>query len=92
MNAPHALFQSIGIPWNVIVKQEDVAALKVDTFACCFGGYEHLCFQLPEIPLCANAGAFFVAGAGLHPAMDLTNRKTPLREFRDQVVESVFIL
>src|SRR6266700_431382 len=47
MDAPHALFQAVRVPGDVIINHQ-VAELKVDTFTGCFGSKADLgCFVKP---------------------------------------------
>ena len=50
MDAPHALFQPIRIPRNVVVHQE-MAKLQVDAFTRRLGGDHHLNVALLELLL-----------------------------------------
>ena len=48
VDAPHALFQPVGVPGDVVV-EEDVAALEVDSLAGSLGGDQNLDVPVPEL-------------------------------------------
>src|SRR3990172_9991601 len=77
MDTPHALLQPIGIPRDIIVK-EDMAALEVDTFPGRFGGDEHLNRPVFELLLGVEPAVRFFARAGFHPAVNDADAKAPI--------------
>ena len=50
VNAPHPLFETVGVSGNVVV-EEDVANLQVDSLAGGLGGHQHLYRALTELLL-----------------------------------------
>ena len=55
MDATHALFEPVGVPWDVVV-EEDMAALKVDPLAGCFRRHQDLDITVPELLFGVRAG------------------------------------
>ena len=90
MDAPHALFQTNGIPRYVVVDHEP-AELEVDTFAGGLGRDEDLSI-FAELALGVDARAWRVAVANLHSAVDLGDGQVPLAEFADQIIERILVL
>ncbi len=90
MNPSHALLKSVRIPGNIVVKQ-DMAALQVDSFACCFRGSQNLSFQIPKVSLGIYPSAFFIAASRLHPAVNLSNRQPPLLKLANEIIQGVFV-
>ena len=88
VDAPHALFQAVGVPRDVVVEQ-DAAALQVDALAGGLGGYKDLGFALAELALGVQAGAGFAGAAGAHAAVYFAGAKAPFRQAGAQVVERV---
>ena len=76
MNAPHALLEPIGIPWDIVVK-EDVADLKIDALSCGLRRNEDLNFPIAKLLLREQPRAGLVSRTGFHPAMDETHAEPP---------------
>src|SRR5437764_274500 len=98
MDTAHALFETDGIPGNVIVDHQP-AKLQVDAFAGRFRRDQHL-LRFTKVALCENPGSGSIAIADLHTAVDLCERESPLVKFSErpavaavpgEVVQCVFV-
>ena len=87
----HPLFEAVGVPGDVVV-EEDVAALKVDAFACGFGRNQHLDVSFSELLLRVEACPGFVPRSRFHAAMDAPDGEAPIPETLHQIVEGVLEL
>ena len=76
VDAPHPLFQAVGVPGDVVV-EEDVAALEVDALAGRLGGHQDLDVPLTELLLHEEPGPRLVPRPCLHSAMDLPRAESP---------------
>ena len=72
VDAAHALFQAVGVPGNVVVK-EDITAVQVDAFPGGLGGGQYLGLQVPKLALSMESGAGFVPPSRFHTTMDETH-------------------
>ena len=88
VNAPHALFQPVRVPGNVIV-EEDIAALQVNAFTRSLRRDKYLDGSIPELLLGVQSGSRLLSGARFHAAMDEPYPKTPCFQTIDQVIEGV---
>ena len=88
VDAPHPLFQAVGVPGDVVV-EEDVAALEVDALAGRLGGHQDLDVPLTELLLHEEPGPRMVPGPRLHSAMDLPRAESPELEAVQDVVQGV---
>src|SRR5207249_2187585 len=84
MDAPHALFQAIRVPGDIIVDHQ-VAELEVDTLTGCFGSKADLGRFVK--PLGSLTSKYRV-----HPAMNLASRIPPLLQVAAQVLQRVAML
>jgi hypothetical protein len=76
MYAAHALFEAIGIPWNIIV-EKDIADLEIYPFACRLSSSENLDPTLPKFLLRIKACPRFVTRTRPHSAMNAPDFKAP---------------
>ena len=79
VDAAHALLQPIGIPRDVVVK-EDVAALEIDPLAGRFRGNENLNTAVFELLLGIEPAVRLFPRAGFHAAVNEADTKTPVFE------------
>ncbi len=91
VDAPHALFESVGVPGDVIV-EKDVANLEVDAFTCGLGGHQDLDRPIAELLLGIEPRSRLVAGTGPHAAVDEADPESPLLEFAHEIVQRVLEL
>src|SRR5260370_4540771 len=80
-NAPHTLFQPVGVPGNVVVNHQ-VTELEVDAFTCRLGGDTNL-------RRLVKALSRFAPEHSVHPAMDLTGCVAPFLQVTAQVFQRV---
>src|ERR1700687_1320939 len=78
MDTSHSLLQPDGVPWDVVIDHQP-AELQVDAFARCFGRNKNLA-SIAELSLGTDTGAWRIAIADLHAAMNLRHREPPLTE------------
>ena len=72
MNAPHALFQPVRVPGDVVV-EEDVAALEVDALSGRLRGHQDLDPAVPELLLRVQPGTRLVTRTRPHAAVDASH-------------------
>src|SRR5262249_19639006 len=77
VDTTHALFQPIGVPRDIIVK-EDVAALQVDAFAGGFRGNKNLNPPIFELLLRIEPAVWFLPRARFHATMNEADTKAPV--------------
>jgi hypothetical protein len=89
VDAAHPLFESVGVPRNVVV-DEEVAELQVDAFARGLGGNQHLDVAVLETLLGIEPTPRDIARADVHRAVDRSGLQSPGGQLRQDVIERVF--
>ena len=77
VDASHALFESVWVPWDIVVKQ-DVATLQVDPFSGSFSGDENLNVAFAELLFGMESASGFISRTWFHPAMDAADTESPV--------------
>ncbi len=81
VDAPHALFEPVGVPGNVVVDHQ-VTELEVDALACCLGGDA-------DLRRFVKALSRFAPEHGVHAAMNLAGCVAPFLQVAAQVCQCV---
>ncbi len=88
MDASHPLLQPVGVPGNIVVK-ENIANLQVNTFSSRFSSYQYLDGTLTKELLGIETGAGLITRPRAHPPVDISDTEPPSFKLIHKVVECI---
>jgi hypothetical protein len=90
VDAPHPLFESIGVPRNVVI-YEEVAKLKIDALARRFSGNQDLNGTFLELLFGKQTSSRLFARSDLHASVNGAHLEAHVLELLNDVVERVLV-